>query len=280
LTRSSPVSLLLVAALCLSGVLSLAQPVERPRRAVEILDLDTLREDLFSRSLRDLRPLEDYLEGHIPGSHHLDWHPLEEAVLASPGPAMDKVAEALGDAQLMPGQVVALYDTSLIGRADGWVAWLLAYGGVDPVEVFDGGFAAWNRHRRLGVYSGHSMPQGRRTLQANHIDPRPDLRVDPAVLAEGVPEGSALLVVVPEGEGEPAAGHVRASEVLDSKGLFLYPYHLRLLLESRAVDPEARLLIEGEHLDGGLVWTALVANGFQAAMVVPLTEDTAAKQVP
>jgi len=272
--------MVLVAVFCLAGLVALAQPVDRPRRPVEVLDLDTLRSDLFSRSLRDLRPLEDYLEGHIPGSHHLDWRPLEEAVLASPGPAMDKVAEALGDHKLIPGQVLALYDTSLLGRADGWAAWLLTYGGLKPVEVFDGGFAAWNRHRRLGVYSGYSMPQGRRTLQAQHLNPQPDLRVDPSTLAEGIPEGSALLVVDPEGEGEPPAGHVRASEFLDTKGQYLFPYHLGLLLEARGIDPEARLIIQGEHLNAGLVWTALVANGFQAAMVVPLIEDTAAKQVP
>jgi len=279
-TRVLPTLLLVAASLFSAGATAMAQPVDRPRREVEILGLDRLRDDLYSRSLRDLRPLEDYLLGHIPGAHHLDWKPLEEAVLAAPGPAMDKMAEALGDAQLMPGQVVALYDASLLGRADGWVSWLLAYGGLQPLEVFDGGFAAWNRHRKLGVFSGYSMPQGRRTLRASHLTPQPDLRVDPASLAEGIPDGSALLVIDPQGEGTPADGHLRAAEVLNETCLFLYPYHLRLLLESRGVDPEAHMIIQGDSLDAGLVWCALVANGFKAAMVVALVEDSAAKQVP
>jgi hypothetical protein len=279
-TRTLFTVLLLVAGLLLGQQQAIAQPRDRPLRDVEVLSLDVLLLDLTSPAIRDLRPLEIYLEGHIPGSHPLDWKPLEAAVLSSPGPAMDRVVEALGDAQLRPGQMVALYDVSTSGRADGWVAWLLAYGGLHPVEVFDGGFAGWNIHRQLGVYSGHSIPHGRRSLRAKDLKPKPELRFDPALLEAGIPEGWELLVVDPPGDGEPPAGHLRAGEVVNDKGFFLYPFHLRLLLESRELEPHARFLIQGDRLEAGLVWTALVGNGFTAAMVVALSEDHIPKQVP
>jgi len=237
---------------------------------VEILDVDHLKFSLRERLIFDVRPLKTYLKAHIMMSHPLDMEALEEAVLAGPEPDRGAVLKAFGRSPVRGGRPMVLYGASHLGRRDGYAAWLLAYGGLAQVEILDGGFVAWGRRRTLGVHQGYPSPAGIPSLRETDLEPRLELRVDPAELADGPPPGAALVEVLPPEPGDhaPASGQVRIDEFLDPDLMFLYPSHLRELLANRAVDPDARLLLTGEKAVAGLAWAALTANGFNAALVM------------
>ena len=248
-------------------VMAAAQSVARPPRDVELLELDILRQDLRFLTVLDIRPFQVFLVGHIPWSFPVDAARLEEAVLSGPVPDPGRVLQALGNAPLKPHWPVVIYDASLPGRNDGWVAWLLSYAGVETVNVLDGGFAAWNRRKVLGVYRGHPLPMARMGLRADGLTPRLHLRVDPGQLAGEAPAGTALVDVMPSGSRDLAAGQIAVHEVLDEQQFFIYPSHLETLLKSRGLEQHNRLLLTGESSDVGLVWAALVGNGLEAAIV-------------
>jgi 3-mercaptopyruvate sulfurtransferase SseA len=243
--------------------------MERERRSVEIIDVDHLKYSIRECVVFDVRPVETYLEAHIMLAHPLDIQALEKAVLGGPEPDRSAVLKAFGYGPVSMNPIV-VYGASQLGRRDGYVAWLLAYGGVPRVDILDGGFFAWARRRNLGVHRGYPVPGGTRGLRETDLEPRLELRADPETLTDGPPAGAALLEVLPPepNAGEPSAGQVRIDELLDPDGMFLYPYHLRELLAARDMNPDARLLLTGERAEAGLAWAALTANGFNAALVV------------
>ncbi len=257
-----------------------AESPARPTRDVELMELDILRQDLDMVSVLDARPFPIYREGHIPRSFPVDVARLEEAVLNGSSPDPARVLKALGDAPLRPQQRVVIYDSSMPGRNDGWVAWLLSYSGVAKVNVLDGGFAAWNRRKVLGVFAGYPMPMARMELRADGMTPRPHLRADPDRLVEEVPDGAALVTILPSGSQDLSPGQIAVHEILNEHRFFLYPSHLETLLKSRGLNPADRLLLKGEPADMGLVWAALVGNGFEAAIVIGVASGATQTPAP
>ena len=275
-----PGVLLVLLAISLPPAVVAAQTAARPPREVELLELDILRQDLALLTVLDIRPFQVYLKGHIPRSFPVDVARLQEAVLSGPAPEPERVLQALGNAPLRPDRPVVIYDLSLPGRNDGWVAWLLSYAGVETVNVLDGGFEAWNRRKALGVFSGYPLPMARMALRAEGLTPRLHLRADPARLPGEAPDGAAFVTVMPAGSQDLSAGQIAVQEVLDERRFFLYPSHLETLLKSRGLDPEKRLLLKGEPADMGLVWAALVGNGFKAAIVMEVTAPSPQPPAP
>ncbi len=258
---------------------------EEPPRPLTIVDVDQVREALLESGILDARSMEEYLEGHIPYSHPADLAAIEAAVLGDASFDPSAFIQALGRTTLDPQRPAIVYDASRPGRRDGYLAWLLSLGGVPEVQILDGGFAGWNLRRGLGVYRGHPVPRGMNMLQPENLTPRPELRVDAAELGSGLPEGAAVVEVLPAAPGEadpPAAGpgRLRADEVLSPDGRFLFPYHLRNLLAERGVDPDARLLLRGAPGDAGLVWAALAGNRFDAALITSGTEGPVEPTAP
>lgn len=251
-----------------------------PARAVTLLELDILRQDLQLLTVLDIRPVDIYREGHIPWSFPVDVTSLEEAVLSSPTPDPARILKALGKTPLKANRAVVIYDARHPGRKDGWMAWLLSYAGVETVQILDGGFAAWNRHKALGVYQGYPMRMGRMELRAEGLTPRPHLRVDPGLTGEEPPDGAVFVTVLPAGSQDPSPGQIAVHEVLNDQQYFLYPVHLETLLKSRGLDPEDRLLLRGEPADAGLVWAALVGNGLQAAIVMRVSPPSPQPPAP
>jgi thiosulfate/3-mercaptopyruvate sulfurtransferase len=243
---------------------------------VEIVDVDRLLRSMPDCVPFDARPLEEFLEGHLPWAFPLDLEGLEKAALGGPEPDRQQLILALGQAPVRTGQPLVVYDATSLQRRDGYAAWLLAYAGLPGVEILDGGMTAWGRRRNLSFYAGYPRPRGVTSLREMELQPRLRLRVDPASIADGPPDGSVLVQVLPADPAgpEPGDGQVRTDELFDDALLFLYPYHLRRLLESRKIEPDARLLLQGDRNEAGLVWAALVGNGFDAALVLTPGDET------
>ncbi|TDI31161.1 MAG: hypothetical protein E2P03_08195 [Acidobacteria bacterium] len=272
--------LLVLLAATVSPAVAAGPTDARPPRDVELMELDILRLDLDSLTVLDIRSFPTYREGHIPRSFPVDVALLQEAVLNGPTPDPAGVLKALGDAPLMTDRAVVIYDASLPGRNDGWVAWLLSYAGVEEVNILDGGFAAWNRRKLLGVFRGYPLPIARMQLRAEGLTPRLHLRVDPARLAGEAPDDAAFVTVMPAGSQHLSAGQIAVHEVLDERQFFLFPSHLETLLKSRGLDPEKRMILTGEPADMGLVWAALVGNGFEAGIVMGVSPQSPQPPAP
>ncbi|MFQ5670202.1 MAG: rhodanese-like domain-containing protein [Acidobacteriota bacterium] len=253
----------------------------RPRPA-EIIDAEKLAHDQIDYLVLDPRPFPMYRTAHLSYAMPIAVDALEKALLSTPVPEPESFIRALGKIPFRSKHPVVVYDTRRPQRLDGYVAWLLAYGGIPRVMVLDGSFTLW-RQLGGGVHSGYPYPAGVRSLVAENLRPRPELRVAPSAIAAGPPPGSSLLEILPaqhEGGAEPGSGQARVGEFLAENGQFLFPRQLRDLLEIRGVEPDARILLRGTHADAGLAWVALVANGFQAALVQPLLERSEPSSSP
>ena len=258
--------------------------IEEADRAVRIIDVDHLRQQVMDITVVDVRAKDVYLRGHIPPARPLDVEALARLVLTAPEPDEAAILRLLHRIPARGGQPLVIYDVASRDRQDGFAAWLLAYSGFPDLHVLDGSFSAWFRRKNLGVFEGHPMPMGRLQLRAGDLQRRLHLRVDPGDLDDGPPAGTVVVDVLPiasTGAGtSPAPGQVRVDELLDGAGFFLFPYHLEKLLASRDVDHTARLALRGETLDAAFAWVAFTANGFDAALVEPMRAPAPEKQQP
>ncbi|MEM8775615.1 MAG: rhodanese-like domain-containing protein [Pseudomonadota bacterium] len=94
--------------------------------------------------LIDVRPQEEFSEGHIPGARHL----APNAVAATEGPvdgalkSFDKIEQMLGDLGISPEKRVVFYDDRG-GFHAARMFWLLEYLGHRNVAVLNGGWSGW-----------------------------------------------------------------------------------------------------------------------------------------
>jgi hypothetical protein len=108
-------------------------------------------------------------------------------------------------------------------------------------------------------------------LRAEDLQPRTALRVDPSQITPAPPDGSVVVEILddPADSGPaPAPGQIHLREVIDPRGHFPYPAQIEEILARRGVPKGARILLTGEPYAQGLIWVALVGNGFDAALVV------------
>lgn len=97
-----------------------------------------------SHVLIDLRPIEDYLSGHIPGARHLD----ANAVAATDSPVdgalrpMLEIEAMLADLGVAPSTRVVFYDDRG-GFHAARMFWLMEYLGHRDVAVLNGGWTTW-----------------------------------------------------------------------------------------------------------------------------------------
>ncbi|HEY9053774.1 MAG TPA: rhodanese-like domain-containing protein [Rectinemataceae bacterium] len=94
----------------------------------------------------DLRKVEDYKAGHIPGAVSMlgSVFYVPAKGLSNELPFMDDLSDALKDAGISADSQVVVVETD--GSRFAWatrVAWTLAYAGLDNVAVLSGGQAAW-----------------------------------------------------------------------------------------------------------------------------------------
>ena len=272
-----PLGMLLAATLAAAP----AGPVEEDNRAVRVIDVDHLKIQITDVAVLDIRAKDIYLKGHVPPAHPLDVDELARAVLSAPEPPANTVMDLLARVPVQAHRPLVIYDNRGPGRRDGTTAWLLAYAGLPNVHILDGGFAAWSARGSRGVFMGYPMPSSGSALRASDLRPRPELRVSPDDLAGGTPAGAAVLEVLPANRApeaaEPGPGQVRLDELMDEREQFLFPYHLQQLLAAREVDAKARLLLRGPLDVAALAWAVFTANGFDAALVLPVRETSGEK---
>lgn len=113
-----------------------------------VVDVAWLEANLSDPSLVvvDMRKVEDYKAGHIPGAVNIQGSSIYVPAggLANELPYMDDLADILGAAGIAPASKVVVVESDS-GRFI-WatrVAWTFAYAGMDNVAVLSGGQAAW-----------------------------------------------------------------------------------------------------------------------------------------
>lgn len=94
----------------------------------------------------DVRPLEVYEAGHVPGAVHLSADDIIDPVSHVEGDLrpLEELAAMLGERGIGPDDRVVLYDDRG-GFHASRLFWLLEYLGHSRVSVLNGGFPAWER---------------------------------------------------------------------------------------------------------------------------------------
>jgi len=113
-----------------------------------VVTADWLEANLSNQKLVviDVRKVEDYKTGHIPGAISMlgSTFYVPAKSLSNELPFMDDLSEALADAGITADSLIVVVETD--GSRLSWatrVAWTLAYAGLDNVAILSGGQAAW-----------------------------------------------------------------------------------------------------------------------------------------
>lgn len=235
-----------------------------------------------------------YLQGHIPGAVHLDWH-------------LDLNGASPDDRLLPPERFAALMEANGIGNATRVVAyaktdhsgaarlwWALRYHGHDQVAVLNGGFTKWLAEGRPVTTDLPTPPPARFVA---HLQPRwlataadvervvANLSADARLVdtrpveqytgrAVWTPHGSLFLP--PNQDGVeisglrvrggriPGAVHLHASRNLAADWTYRSPAELQALAEAAGVMPEQRVILYcGVGISASLGLFALHLAGYR-----------------
>jgi len=118
-----------------------------------VVSVDWLEANLSNSKLVviDVRKVEDYKAGHIPGSVSMlgSIFYVPSKGLSNELPYMDDLSDELADVGVDADSLVVVVETD--GARFAWgarVAWTLAYAGLDNVAVLSGGHAAWVKAKK------------------------------------------------------------------------------------------------------------------------------------
>lgn len=146
------ISWLKVVALAVLFLLPLAAttPAQAARSIDPVVSTDWLQKNLDNKDLVivDLRKLEEYKEGHIPGSINVfygSWA-VKKGALLNELPEADDLEDVISEAGINENSLVVLVDkVEKVPDQFGMtrVAWTLKYAGVTNVAVLSGGLTRW-----------------------------------------------------------------------------------------------------------------------------------------
>ncbi|MGB4221294.1 MAG: rhodanese-like domain-containing protein, partial [Smithellaceae bacterium] len=146
------ISWLKVVALAVLFLLPLAAttPAQAARSIDPVVSTDWLQKNLDNKDLVivDLRKLEEYKEGHIPGSINVfygSWA-VKKGALLNELPEADDLEDVISEAGIDENSLVVLVDkVEKVPDQFGMtrVAWTLKYAGVTNVAVLSGGLTQW-----------------------------------------------------------------------------------------------------------------------------------------
>ncbi|OHD81648.1 MAG: hypothetical protein A3J97_06480 [Spirochaetes bacterium RIFOXYC1_FULL_54_7] len=111
-----------------------------------VVSVEWLEANLNNVVVVDMRKIDDYKAGHVPGAVSLLGLYIPMAGLSNEVPAADELSELLAEAGIKANSKVVVVETD--GARFAWAtraAWTLVYAGVADVAVLDGGFAAWTK---------------------------------------------------------------------------------------------------------------------------------------
>jgi thiosulfate/3-mercaptopyruvate sulfurtransferase len=199
----------------------------------------------------DLRPPEDFANGHIPGAVHLDLWGVS-LIDTDPAPLkafmwmVDHLFNLRGVDAATP---IVVYDEQSGIRA-ARAFWFLEYFGHAHVQVLDGGFGAWlhaglpaTRHASAPARSTWQGTPQERTI-ATWRDVKERLgRSDVAILdtrSDGEHDGTT--VRAKRGGAIPGAVHVEWTRNLGPDGAFKPAAELRAMYEEAGVTPDKEVV--------------------------------------
>jgi len=199
----------------------------------------------------DLRPPEDFANGHIPGAVHLDLWGVS-LIDTDPAPLkafmwmVDHLFNLRGVDAATP---VVVYDEQSGMRA-ARAFWFLEYFGHPSVQLLDGGFNAWTR-AGLPVTREASAPaksQWTGTPRDDRIatwrDVNARLGSKDAVIVDTRSDGEypGTTVRAKRGGAIPGAVHIEWTRNLDESGAYKPASELRAMYESAGVTPDKEVL--------------------------------------
>lgn len=135
--------------------LALAAPVQAARSIDPVVSTEWLEKNLGNKDLVivDLRKLEEYREGHIPGSINVFYGlwAVKKGDLLNELPEADDLEDLIADAGIDESSLVVLVDKiekvpDQFGMTR--VAWTLKYAGVINVAVLRGGLTQWEKENK------------------------------------------------------------------------------------------------------------------------------------
>lgn len=94
----------------------------------------------------DVRKLDDYKAGHIPGAVNVLGLYVAKDGLSNEVPMMDDLSDIVAEAGIDANSIVVVVESD--GARFAWatrVAWTLVYAGIPNVTILDGGYAAWTK---------------------------------------------------------------------------------------------------------------------------------------
>jgi thiosulfate/3-mercaptopyruvate sulfurtransferase len=118
-----------------------------------VVSTDWLQQNLSKVTVVDVRKVEEYKAGHIPGAVNVfygTWA-IKRGDLLNELPADDDLKDVLSSAGIEPGSLVVV-----VGKVDAptdrvdssRVAWTLKYAGVENVSLLSGGYNKWVNDKR------------------------------------------------------------------------------------------------------------------------------------
>ncbi|MDX9957862.1 MAG: sulfurtransferase [Clostridia bacterium] len=126
-------------------IVALAAPVFA-RGIDPVVSAEWLEANLDNVVVVDMRKIDEYKAGHVPGAVSLLGLYVPMAGLSNEVPEADELSELLAEAGIDAKSKVVVVETD--GARFAWAtraAWTLVYAGVADVAVLDGGFAAWTK---------------------------------------------------------------------------------------------------------------------------------------
>ncbi len=94
----------------------------------------------------DVRKVEDYKAGHIPGAVNVLGLYVAKDGLNNEVPLLDDLSDIIAEAGIDANSIVVVVESD--GSRFAWstrVAWTLVYAGIPNVTILDGGYAAWTK---------------------------------------------------------------------------------------------------------------------------------------
>jgi thiosulfate/3-mercaptopyruvate sulfurtransferase len=185
-----------------------------------LVDTEWVASHLGDNTVRfvDMRPLDDYTQGHIPGAVQLDLAAVRtttDGVRGQVAPP-ETVEAVLGGLGIDPGTTVVIYDAG-IGIDAARLFWTLEYYDHQDVRLLDSGWGAW---QRAGKETSTEPPEvAPKTFVAR---PRPELIADAAWMLAHLDEKNLTIVdarSVEEYRGEDVralrGGHIPGAILVD-----------------------------------------------------------------
>jgi len=238
---------------------TITAPVQAAGAIDPIVSTDWLEKNLNNPDLViiDLRKVEDYKAGHIPGAVNAfygSWA-IKKGDLLNELPNLDDLAEVIGNAGIGANSLVVLTDTvekvpDQFGMTR--VAWTLKYAGVANVAILNGGLSQWVKEKR--TLSQDMVKAKATSFQATW---KKNLFVDKAAVlaklgkatiidtrAPGFYEGKEKLAFVPKTGRIKGAVNLPVGLLYTKEGLYKDKAELAALATKAAgSDPDKELIL-------------------------------------